>query len=133
MSKEKDPDEVVERDPTGKGIHEKGAKGDAGKPDLSLLVLFGRALSEVGRLGTAGAKKYSRGGCLEVTDGYNRYTAAMLRHLFKESYEDFDLDPELLKYLDEPTLHATAVAWCGLCRLEMLLREKEENGRQRDS
>jgi len=133
MSKEKDPDEAVERDPTGKDIHEKGAKLDFGKPSGSLLEFFGRALTDVARLGTGGARKYTWGGWIEVGNGKQRYSDAMWRHLLKKNREEYDKDPELLKYLDAPILHQTQVAWNALAELELLLKEKEENGRQRDS
>lgn len=113
-----------ENDPTGRDQHEAGAKTDAGKPDLSLLLLFGRALSEVGRVGTFGAIKYSRGGWQSVPDGINRYTAAMLRHVFAEN--DGAMDTDL------PVLHAAQVAWNALARLELMLRE-EKNERRAES
>lgn len=107
-----------ETDPTGKGAGEAGAKLDAGKPDLSLLVMFGRALSAVGGVGTFGAKKYTRGGWQDVPDGETRYTAAMLRHLFAEDENAVDSD--------SGCLHAAQVAWNSLARLELYLRRKEE-------
>jgi hypothetical protein len=94
--------------------HEPGAKLDQNKPDLSLLVMFGRALTAVGEVGTLGAKKYTRGGWLEVPDGVNRYTAAMLRHLFAEDREENDQE------LGVP--HAAQVAWNALARLELMLQ-----------
>lgn len=124
-----DINDCKETDPTGKTLNEAGAKADAGKPDCGLLGMFGRALTDVARLATAGADKYSRGGWISVPDGFNRYTGAMGRHYFKEDRQLYDDDPELLKYLDKPILHATQVAWNSLARLELLLikLEKEEN------
>lgn len=106
-----------ETDPNGVDQHSPGAKLDAGKPDCSLLGYFSRALLEVARVGTYGAEKYTRGGWQEVDDGYNRYTAAMLRHYFAEAKEDYDRDI--------PVLHAAQVAWNALARLELTLRERE--------
>lgn len=103
--------------------HKAGAKLDAGKPDMSLLGYFGKALEAVAEVGTAGARKYTRGGWQSVDDGINRYTAAMLRHFFKEQYEEGDGD--LRPYLGKDVLHASQVAWNALARLEMILREKE--------
>ncbi len=114
-----------EKDPNGLDVHDAGAKSDSGKADCGLLGFFGRSLYAVSEVGTAGAKKYSRGGFLSVEDGFNRYTAAMLRHYFKEGREEYDTDPELQKYLDEPCLHAAQVAWNALARLEMMLIDKE--------
>lgn len=106
-----------ESDPTGRDQHEPGAKTDAGKPDLSLLILFGRALTAVGEVGTYGAEKYTRGGWQTVPDGINRYTAALLRHVFQEQTDRYDSDL--------PVLHAAQVAWNALARLELILREEE--------
>ena len=113
----------TQRDPTGKGQHEHGAKVDAGKPDLSLLGDMGRALHAVAEVGTAGANKYTRGGWLGVPDGINRYTAAMLRHYFQEAYERGD--GELIDYGFDVS-HAAQVAWNALARLELTLREEEK-------
>lgn len=110
-----------ETDPNGIDQHESGAKLDSGKPDASLLGMFGRALLAVSMVGTHGAAKYSRGGWQEVPEGFNRYTAAMLRHYFKEESEglwDDDL-PE--------TLHSAQVAWNALARLELQLRGLEKS------
>lgn len=108
-----------EKDPNGIDQHADGAKTDAGKPDASLLGMFGRALLAVAEVGTFGAQKYTRGGWQHVSDGINRYTAAMLRHYFKEQQERYDSDL--------PVLHAAQVAWNSLARLELILREAEEN------
>lgn len=116
------PPDNLEEDPHGTDHHEQGAKLDAGKPDLSLLLMFGRALQSVGEVATAGAVKYSRGGWQFVPSGIDRYTAALLRHLCKEHYETHD--PDLA------VLHAAQVAWNALARLELILREEEENERK---
>lgn len=105
---------MSEVDPNGIIQHEPGAKLDDGKPDTSLLLLFPKALLAVAEVGTFGAKKYSRGGWQFVANGFTRYTAALLRHLFKSSYEDYDDDSGLL--------HDAQVAWNALARLELRLR-----------
>jgi hypothetical protein len=105
-----------EKDPTGLGQHDAGAKTDEGKPDCSLLLYFGKALRDVARVGTFGALKYTRGGWQTVPDGINRYTAALLRHLCDEHYEKFDKDL--------PVRHAAQVAWNALARLELMLRSE---------
>ena len=52
-----------ESDPTGRKPNDAGAKLDAGKNRLGLvLVGFSSALQEVGKVGTYGAKKYSDNG-----------------------------------------------------------------------
>jgi hypothetical protein len=112
----------MESDPNGVGQHEHGAKLDAGKPDASLLLMFGRALLETSRIGTYGARKYTRGGWQGVSDGVNRYTAAMLRHLLAENESVLDRETGLR--------HASQVAWNALARLELILREEEANAKQ---
>lgn len=108
----------MEKDPNGINDHENGCKKDKGKPDASLLGMFGKALLAVAEVGTYGAEKYTRGGWESVSDGINRYTAAMLRHYLTERYEDYDTDL--------PVLHAAQCAWNSLARLELILREKDE-------
>ena len=107
-----------EVDPNGIGQHELGAKLDNGKPDASLLGYFGKALLAVSEVGTLGAKKYTRGGWQFVSDGINRYTAAMLRHFLEENSGRYDSDL--------PVLHAAQVAWNALARLELIIREAEQ-------
>lgn len=106
-----------DRDPYGIGVHEPGSKLDAGKPDASLLGYFGLALLEVAKVGTVGAKKYTRGGWKEVPDGFNRYTAAMLRHYLIEDQEEIDDDTKMY--------HCAQVAWNSLARLQYFLKEKQ--------
>lgn len=113
---------LKDKDPDGLGQHQPGAKLDGTKPDASLLLLFSRALLAVAEVGTFGAKKYSRGGWQYVADGYTRYTAALLRHLFASSYEDNDTDSGLL--------HDAQVAWNALARLELRLRGQYGNDDQ---
>lgn len=108
---------VNENDPDGVDQHSSGAKLDSGKPDCSLLLMFGAALTAVAEVGTYGAAKYTRGGWRSVRDGINRYTAAMIRHLFKEDKEEMDTDL--------PVMHSAQVAWNALARLELMLKEKE--------
>ena len=105
----------AESDPTGRTAETPGAKLDAGKPDMCLLLDFGKALLAVGVVCTYGAKKYSAKGWLEVPEGRARYTSAMLRHLTAEAYEEED---------ESGLLHAQQVAWNALARLELLLRQK---------
>jgi hypothetical protein len=129
---------MSEVDPNGIAQHASGAKLDAGKVDVSLLTLWPRALMEVCRVGSLGQSKYSRGGFLDVANGVIRYTAAMLRHLFKESMgQKYDDDP----YYDTPNgaqwkgtiRHDAQVAWNALSRLELKLKEEEQNEKQQRS
>lgn len=109
---------MSERDPHGKDAHEAGAKLDAGKNRLGLVLSgFSGALCEVGKVGTYGANKYTDNGWLTVPSGVERYTDAMLRHQFAEfAGQQYDGDTELL--------HAAHLAWNALARLELILREK---------
>ena len=111
----------AEFDPTGKQPHEAGAKLDAGKP-LAALVLgdFARALLAVSEVGTFGARKYTASGWIEVPDGIQRYDNALMRHWLKgHAGETHDQDSGLL--------HAAHLAWNALARLELMLREREQN------
>lgn len=108
----------VEQDPTGRSADEPGAKLDKGKNRLGLVLFgFSRALAEVGRVGTYGAKKYSDNGWREVPDGFNRYTDAMFRHLMHEAGGE-SVDPETGLF------HAAQTAWNALARLELMLQAR---------
>lgn len=110
----------LESDPNGKNPHTKGAKLDAGKNRVGLVMGgFARALLAVGRVGTYGANKYTEGGWVEVPDGINRYTDAMLRHLMEEmAGQERDADTQLL--------HAAHAAWNALARLDLMLRGRDD-------
>lgn len=105
-----------------------GVKFDQDKPMLSILTKgCPRALMAVGQALTYGAKKYGESpdklNFLDVPNGFNRYSDAMIRHHLQESLEDLDesgLEPIVLT-----TVNA-------LFRLEIYLREKE-NGSRKDN
>lgn len=107
----------LEADPTGRQAHEPGAKLDAGKLRLGLVLHgFAQALQAVGAVGTYGAQKYSADGWTQVPQGIERYTDAMYRHLLKQAGgEVVDQDTQIL--------HAAHAAWNALARLELMLRE----------
>ena len=108
---------ISEIDPHGKDPHEPGAKLDAGKNRLGLVLHgFARALWAVGEIGTQGARKYSDNGWMEVPNGIARYTDALYRHILKEATEG-PHDPE------SGFLHAAHAAWNALARLELMLRD----------
>lgn len=108
-----------EADPTGKSQHEPGAKLDAGKPMMSLVLGgFAKALVEVAKVGTFGAKKYTPNGWKTVPNAIERYGDAGLRHRFYElAGETHDPETKLL--------HAAHEAWNALARLEKLLEEQK--------
>lgn len=105
--------------------HTPGAKLDHDKPRLGLVLgNFSRALMQVGKVGTMGAKKYTPNGWVKVENGVERYTDAMVRHyLTEETGEKFD--PELTEMAGEDIYHAACVAWNALARLELMIRKKE--------
>lgn len=112
---------TLERDPHGRDPHEPGAKLDAGKPRLGLVLGdFARALAEVGKVGTYGAEKYSPAGWLEVPDGKARYLDALYRHLLDDAICPVD------KATGLP--HLAQAAWNCLAALELRLRDRESPG-----
>ena len=103
----------VEADPNGMDAHAPGAKLDAGKNRLGLMLFgFAHALEEIGRVTTYGAKKYTENGWMSVENGRARYTDAMLRHLLREATGE-QHDPET------GLRHAAHAAWNALARLEL--------------
>lgn len=111
----KNPNKKPESDPRGISAHTPGAKLDAGKNRLGLVLGgFAHALQAVGEIGTDGAIKYSENGWLQVPNGQERYTDAQLRHIFAELSGE-KLDPQSKK------LHAAHNAWNALARLELIL------------
>lgn len=118
MTKQKKPHQA-ETDPTGRKASDKGSKLDAGKNRLGLVLLgFTRALQAVGQVGTYGAIKYTDNGWQSVPKGKERYTDALLRHLFKEATGE-------VTDKDTGIEHAAHAAWNALARLELLLCDKE--------
>lgn len=106
---------VSEHDPTGRAQHAPGAKLDAGKNRLSLVLHgFSVALLEVGRVGTYGAGKYTDNGWCTVPNGEERYTDALYRHLLAEAAGETH-DP------DTGLLHAAHAAWNALARLALVI------------
>ena len=99
--------------------HMPGAKLDSGKPRVSLVIGgFASALEEVAKVATFGAEKYTDGGWAHVPNGVERYTDAMLRHYLKEE-EELDEESSLP--------HAAHLAWNALARLELMIRENNNN------
>lgn len=117
---------MTERDPSGRNPHAPGAKLDAGKVRSALCIMgFARALTEVAKVTTFGAAKYTPGGWVVVPKGVERYSDAMLRHILAEAAgEDFDADSGIL--------HAAHAAWNALARLDLMIREEEVRGQGKD-
>ncbi len=111
--------EQYETDPDGKSAKTLGAKFDADKAPVfrGVLQYFPRSLRAVANLSLKGSKKYAWKGWETVPDGENRYGDAAARHILDEVTEG---------PMDNNTgeLHATAVAWNALARLELILRRE---------
>lgn len=105
-------------DPHGIDQHAPGAKLDAGKPRVGLMLDgFALALMEVAKVTTYGAGKYTPSGWESVPDGEARYKDALLRHLLQSGHEE--LDPE------SGLPHLAHCAWGALALLELHLRGKQ--------
>lgn len=118
----------TEVDPNGRNAHEPGAKLDDGKLRPRMVLRgFPRALEEVVRVGTAGAKKYTPDGWQTVPNGIQRYADAADRHriaLDKGEVFDETMDP----YCDQGSImHEAQVIWNQLASLELKLRALEED------
>lgn len=110
----------AESDPNGLDPHAPGAKLDAGKNRLGLVLGgFARALEEVGKVGTYGAEKYSPNGWKKVEDGSERYEDAMMRHWFAR-YATSEREHTT------GLLHQAQVVWNALAVLENLIKTLEE-------
>lgn len=98
-------------------------KYDGGKSPVyrGAVSYFPRAIREVAAISAFGASKYAWKGWENVSDGYNRYSDAMVRHLTYEG-EGEVLDP------DSGLLHAAHCSWNSLARLELKLKEIERKG-----
>lgn len=73
-------------------------------------------MKAVAEVGTVGAAKYTPNGWVQVPDGQERYTDALLRHLLDELAGD-------TRDAGTGLQHAAHTAWNALARLELMLRE----------
>lgn len=107
-------------DPYGKNQHERGAKVDVGKVRMHLITGgMARAITEVAKVGTFGAAKYTDGGWVDVPDGFRRYEDAQQRHAAdRHRGEMLDKESQLL--------HLAHEAWNALAKLDLHLRETEK-------
>ncbi len=111
---------VGQSDPNGKDLHSPGAKADAGKAEYDMaLFSFPNAIAAVDRIGKFGAKKYTKGGFLDVPNGQARYLNAEIRHAAQHEGGETH-DPE------SKELHLAHKAWNALAHLELYLRGKGE-------
>ncbi len=77
---------------------------------------FPNALTEVAKVGTFGAEKYTDHGWKYVEKGQQRYTDALYRHLLATTPVDEE----------SGLLHAAHAAWNALAVLEFMLTNKEK-------
>lgn len=109
---------AAEADPTGRDANAPGAKLDAGKAEYDMVLFsFPAALAQVDRIGKFGARKYTKGGFLDVPNGQARYFNAEMRHGVKHLSGEL-FDPE------SNELHLAHKAWNALAELELYLRGK---------
>lgn len=113
---EKAAEAFAESDPHGLSPHTPGAKLDAGKPMVGLLLGFSRALEAVSEVATYGAGIYTENGWEAVRDGEKRYMHAAGRHLLKMLREP--VDPK------SGYPHLWHIAWNVLAWLELHERNK---------
>lgn len=97
-------------------------KYDGGKAPVfrGALDYFPRAIEAVAQVSAFGASKYAWKGWEGVEDGVARYSDAMVRHVTYQAKGEI-LDP------DSGLLHAAHTAWNALARLELYIREQEQN------
>jgi Domain of unknown function (DUF5664) len=118
------PHKRGESDPHGFEQNSPGAKLDAGKNRVWLcLGNFPRALDEVAKVTSAGARKYTENGWKNVPDGINRYMDAFGRHMLavgKGEVFDTIRDAEG-NIIDDPVLHKAQMIWNLMAALELEL------------
>lgn len=99
-----------------------GIKHDNGKLRLAEMMLdFQIPMEELCKVWEFGANKYTKSNWKHLDSGIDRYTNALLRHLFAENDNMYDDESKLL--------HAAHIAFNALARLyfiKKLLDEKNE-------
>ena len=100
--------------------HQHGAKLDTGKVRMHLITGgMARAITEVAKVGTFGANKYTDGGWVSVPNGFQRYEDAQQRHAAARHMGEQN-DPE------SGLLHLAHEAWNAMAKLDLYLREQEK-------
>jgi len=117
------PQDVIDYYTNQEHLQPLGAKYDQNKPAMEILTTgCPRALLAVGKALSYGARKYNESAdnlnFLQVPNGYNRYTGAMMRHLLEGNIEEVDQNSGLD--------HDILVAVNALFRLETKLRGKND-------
>jgi hypothetical protein len=96
-------------------------KFDADKPPVwqGFIKRFPRAILAIAEVSAYGKKKYGTfNGWETVPDAFNRYSDATARHLVGEAIDPIDGESQLLQLKQ--------TAWGALARLELYLREREQ-------
>lgn len=89
---------------------------DAGKARMGLVFGgFRHALTEVAKVGTFGANKYTDNGWISVPNASARYRDALYRHLLADEIDDSE----------SGLPHLAHAAWNALAILELYLTEEE--------
>jgi len=109
-------------------------KKDDGKVPIytGCVARFPLALREVAIVSQENAvKKYNTSpgdmGYLEVENGWDRYSDALLGHMMDDDPQGGKRNPS-----DYNVYHAAQVAWCALARLEMMIRRSGDVASVRD-
>jgi len=98
-----------------------GAKHDNGKAHIhSVLRYFPRALEQVARVSEFGATKHGWDTWHTIPNGQLRYADAQMRH-------ELDICKGETHAQDSGLLHLSHEVWNSLARLELLLREQEDD------
>ena len=97
-------------------IENESIKNDRKDDKVMMELLPWPELEEVGKVYTAGAKKYGPNKWKNLPDGYQRYKGAMLRHL-TELEKGNDIDPET------GCLHAAQIVWNAIAMLHCKMEE----------
>lgn len=114
------PEPEEEEPPLDAYMHTPGAKDDENKLRAGLVLGgFSNALTEVCRVGTYGAEKYSENGWMHVPDGKNRYKDAAMRHLLEH------MGGVMFNYEDGNVRHLAQVCWNLLAVLEFEIAEEQ--------
>lgn len=94
-------------------------KNDRKDGKVRMELLPWNELEQIAKVYTAGAEKYGEHTWENLTNGYERYKGAMLRHL---------TEVEKGNAIDEDTgcLHAAQIAWNAIAMLHFKMKEYEE-------
>lgn len=111
---------MIENSFKNKDMGKESIKNDRKDGKVMMELLPWPELEEVGKVYTAGAKKYGPHNWENLPDGYQRYKGAMLRHLI-ELEKGNNIDP------DTGCLHAAQIVWNAIAMLHFKLEEYNKN------